>query len=87
MKRQRSVVSKPRQQPEQASNADELLGQLAWSERDLDRLGLLSRKTRWRLRRDGRFPEPREVGGRKLYDADEIRAWWANPNAWAERHG
>ena len=74
-------------QPEQASNADELLGQLAWSERDLDRLGFASRKTRWRWRRDGRFPEPREVGGRKLYDATEIRAWWANPNAWAERHG
>ena len=56
---------------------------LAYGERDLDRENILSRKTRWRLRRLGRFPEPRKVGGRKLYVGEEIRAWLHDPESWA----
>lgn len=56
---------------------------LVYSERDLDTHGVLSRKTRWRLRREGRFPEPREIGGRKLYVGAEIRAWIEDPEGWA----
>lgn len=56
---------------------------LVFSERDLDAHGVLSRKTRWRLRREGKFPEPREIGGRKLYVGAEIRAWLEDPEAWA----
>lgn len=52
---------------------------LAYSDRDLDAAGLLSRKTRYRLRRAGRFPEPVTVGGRKLYSAAAIRQWLADP--------
>jgi hypothetical protein len=60
-------------------------GQLVFSERDLDAHGVLSRKTRWRLRREGRFPEPREIGNRKLYVGAEIRAWLDDPEGWASR--
>jgi hypothetical protein len=56
---------------------------LAYSDRDLDALGVLSRKTRWRLRRMGKFPQPREVGGRRLYVGAEIRAWLDDPEGWA----
>ena len=56
---------------------------LVFSERDLDAHGVLSRKTRWRLRREGRFPEPRVIGGRKPYVGAEIRAWLEDPEAWA----
>ena len=59
---------------------------LAYAERDLDRHNILSRKTRWRLRREGKFPEPREVGGRKLYVGEEIRAWLDDPERWFSEH-
>lgn len=59
---------------------------LAYSERDLDALGVLSRKTRWRMRRDQTFPEPVVAGGRKLYKATDILAWLDDPVAWAEAH-
>ncbi len=59
---------------------------LAYSERDLDALGVLSRKTRWRMRRAGTFPEPAVAGGRKLYRATEILAWLDDPAGWAETH-
>ncbi len=55
---------------------------LAYSERDLDRNGILSRKTRYVLRRAGKFPQPRQIGSRNLYVGDEIRAWLADPAAW-----
>lgn len=58
---------------------------LAYSERDLDSNNILSRKTRWRLRREGAFPEPREIGGRKLYVGAEIRAWLEDPKGWPSR--
>lgn len=58
---------------------------LAYSERDLDSHNILSRKTRWRLRHEGRFPEPREIGGRKLYVGAEIRAWLEDPEGWSSR--
>lgn len=58
---------------------------LAYSERDLDANGILCRKTRWRLRREGKFPEPREIGSRKLYVGAEIRAWIEDPEGWASR--
>lgn len=59
---------------------------LVYFERDLDDLGLLSRKTRWRLRRDGRFPEARTVGSRHFYVASEIHQWIQSPEAWVEEH-
>ncbi len=58
---------------------------LAYSERDLDRLGVLSRKTRWRMRRAGTFPQPRAAGGRTLYVPREIHEWLDDPEGWAER--
>ena len=60
---------------------------LAYSEADLDRLGVLSRKTRWRRRRDGLFPEPVVSGARKLYRASDIHSWLADPEGWASEHG
>ena len=60
-------------------------GRLCYSEKDLDRLGVLSRKTRYRLRREGRFPEPVQAApGRKLYRAVDIHAWLRDPESWAE---
>ena len=59
---------------------------LAYSERDLDAGGVLSRKTRYRMRRAGKFPEPVCAGGRKLYRAEDIREWLDDPAGWAERH-
>ena len=56
---------------------------LAYGERDLDANNILSRKTRYRLRRLGKFPEPRQVGGRKLYVGEEIRTWLNDPEGWA----
>ena len=58
---------------------------LAYGERDLDAHNILSRKTRWRLRKEGRFPEPRQVGARKLYVGEEIRDWLNDPEGWAAR--
>ena len=57
---------------------------LAYSERDLDALGVLSRKTRWRMRREGTFPEPVVAGGRRLYLVSDIHSWLQDPGAWAE---
>ena len=48
---------------------------LAYSERDLDAGGIATRKTRWRWRREGTFPEPVVAGGRKLYRATDIERW------------
>lgn len=58
---------------------------LAYSEADLDRAGILSRKTRWRMRREGTFPEPVRAGRRRLYRAPDIHAWLRDPEAWAAR--
>ena len=52
------------------------LRRLVYSESDLDELGILSRMTRYRRRMAGQFPQTRKVGGRALYDAAEIHAWW-----------
>jgi predicted DNA-binding transcriptional regulator AlpA len=56
---------------------------LLYSDHDLDRAGLLSRKSRWRLRREGRFPEPVKVGSRRLYRAEDIHRWCEDPESWA----
>jgi len=64
---------------------DEQAPRLAYSERDLDTAGILSRKTRWRMRREGTFPEPVAAGGRKLYRAEQITEWLLDPAAWADR--
>jgi len=48
---------------------------LAYSEKDLDAAGVLSRKTRYRMRRAGTFPEPVAAGGRKLYRAADVHQW------------
>lgn len=58
---------------------------LCYSETDLDHAGVLSRKTRWRLRREGKFPAPRQIGGRQLYVAEEIHEFLADPAGWAAR--
>lgn len=58
---------------------------LAYSEADLDRLGVLSRTSRWRLRRRGEFPEPVAAGGRKLYRAQDIHSWLHDPESWASK--
>ena len=63
---------------------DEQAGRLAYSERDLDAIGILSRKTRYRMRRAGTFPQPVEVGSRKLYRARDVLEWFDDPVAWAE---
>ena len=63
---------------------DEQAGRLAYSERDLDALGILSRKTRYRMRRAGKFPQPVEAGSRKLYRARDVLEWFNDPVAWAE---
>ena len=59
---------------------------LAYSERDLDAAGILTRKTRWRMRRAGKFPEPVSAGSRKLYRSADIRAWLEDPETWAAEH-
>lgn len=47
-----------------------------YSERDLDALGLPCRTTRWRMRREGKFPEPIQISqGRKAYPAKAIADW------------
>lgn len=56
---------------------------LAYSDKDLDAAGILSRKTRYRGRRAGTFPEPVAAGGRKLYRAVDIHLWLEDPVAWA----
>ena len=59
---------------------------LAYSDNDLDRLGILSRKTRWRRRRNGTFPKPIECGGRILYRAEDVHLWLElGPEQWAKR--
>lgn len=36
----------------------------------------LSRQELWRRRRDGTFPEPIQLGGRRVgYPRDEVEAW------------
>ena len=62
------------------------LERIFYSEVDLDELGLLSRKTRYRLRREGRFPEPKQIGGRRLYLVTEILEFAQDPTAWVEEH-
>jgi hypothetical protein len=47
-----------------------------YSERELDGQGLPSRVTRWRLRQDGKFPEPVQLSpGRVGYVKAEVLAW------------
>ena len=58
------------------------LQRLFYSDTDLDELGLLSRKTRWRMRRAGTFPEPKSVGSRKLYPVAAIHEWAKDPEHW-----
>ncbi len=58
----------------------------ATSERGLDANGILSRKTRYRMRRAGTFPEPVVAGGRNLYRTRDILDWLDDPVAWAEAH-
>ncbi len=58
----------------------------ASSEHDLDFNRLATRKTRWRWRRLGLFPEPRRIAGRNLYLTSEILEWLSDPEGWAQRH-
>ena len=66
--------------------ADPPTPRLAYYERDLTALGLLSRKTRYLMRRKRTFPEPVRVGSRILYRAADVHAWLEDPEAWAEAH-
>ncbi len=59
---------------------------LAFTERDLDAAGILSRKTRYRMRRQRTFPEPVVAGGRRLYRASDIHAWLQDPERWVREH-
>lgn len=63
------------------------MDRLAYSESDLDDLGILSRKTRYRLRRDGRFPQPVSAGQKNLYHAKQVHEWLEDPDRWAEENG
>ena len=56
---------------------------LGYGEGELDSAGLYSRKTRYRMRRAGTFPEPVAAGGRNLYRAADIHRWLEDPSAWA----
>lgn len=64
--------------------ADELLKiRVFFSEIDLDRAGVMSRKQRERMRKDGRFPDRVQLSrGRYAYRGDLIRRWVANPEGW-----
>lgn len=47
-----------------------------YSENDLDRMGILSRPTRWRLRRENKFPASVSLSpGRVAYRAEDIIDW------------
>ncbi len=47
-----------------------------YSEKDLDHITTLSRVTRWRLRRAGKFPKPIHISnGRIGYVAEDIDHW------------
>ena len=64
------------------------LAPLVFTEGDLDELHLYTRKTRWRKRRKGTFPNPIETEeGPNLYRSEDIHAWMANPKAWAADQG
>ena len=57
-----------------------------YSERDLDAKGILTRVTRWRLRKRGLFPEPINLSeGRKAYPAEAIEKWVADRIAESSR--
>ena len=50
-----------------------------YSERELDELGILCRATRWRLRGEGKFPQPIVISkGRKAYLSETIEEWLQN---------
>lgn len=59
-----------------------LLSHALIADKDLDQLVPLSRTTRWRMRKEGQFPQPVRVRGRSLYRAAEIEQWLRNPRGW-----
>lgn len=48
---------------------------LAWSYEEVAQVTGLGRSTIVRLVARGEFPAPRHRGGRRLFVADEVRAW------------
>lgn len=48
------------------------------SEEELDKRGILTRTTRWRMRRAGLFPHPVKIGARRIaYRFEDIEVWAA----------
>lgn len=50
---------------------------------------LAGNQSRWTLTRwsaDGKFPKPVVIGGAVLYRVRELRAWLADPLAWATQN-
>lgn len=49
-----------------------------YSEKDLDQKGIATRVTRWRMRKNGDFPEPVKISpGRVGYPAAQVEKWVA----------
>lgn len=63
-----------------------LTDRIFYSNADLDKLGIFSRRTRYRLRKKGEFPQPVQVGGRQIWRREDIDEWKKDPNGWAARH-
>jgi len=56
------------------------------ADKDLDQLVPLSRTTRWRMRKEGQFPQPVRVRGRSLYRVADVQKWLTDPRGWKEVH-
>ena len=55
------------------------------SEKELDKRGILTRTTRWRMRQKGQFPKPIKISARRTaYKLDDIEAWIAERSAMLE---
>ena len=57
------------------------------TEADLNELGFYTRKTRYRKRCNGTFPQPINTDeGPNLYKTEDIFEWRRDPKAWAQEH-
>ncbi len=53
---------------------------IAWSYHEVAQVVGLGRTTIAKMVSTGAFPKPRVRGGRRLFVADEVRAWLAKPD-------
>lgn len=58
------------------TSTPEKVAPLAITYADVTRLVGLSRRTLLRMIAVGKFPSPRRVGGRVLFDYQAVVAWW-----------